>query len=272
LKSDLNSFTGRNRRLLDQLTQLREQHSLLWTQSVSRRNEIDAKCIELDTLTRERDLLKVHCEDTKARILETVTQLQDCPADAISALLAERARLDAEVDEERRRVERLRHEHRGLDLRLNAQAAQRTREREQAMSPVRWSGERSALQVKVKRARQELALLGSLEKSAVRTATACQKKTESLAYSSDDVKRAILCETATIAPAPSQFLIDAIGVEQHYAAGLKRQLAELDAIERRIAEFRPGHDAVLGGNETVAENAERIATLNEELKEIIAAL
>jgi hypothetical protein len=121
------------------------------------------------------------------------------------------------------------------------------------MSPVRWSGERSALQAKVKHARQELALLRSLEKRAVRRATVCQEKAENLADNSDDVKRAIICETTTLPSAPTQFLLGSIDVEKHDAAVLKRQLAELDAVRVRIAEFRTGHDAILGGNEAVAD-------------------
>jgi chromosome segregation ATPase len=272
LKSDVNSFSGRNRRLLEQLTLLREQHSLLLTQTISRKNEIESKRIDLNLQTRSRDFLQQQCEETKARILETVTQLQEYSPEGISKLLSERAKLERTLDDEHKKLERLRHEFQTQPQRLNAQATQRKKEEDQAMSPVRWTGERSGLRAKVQKARQELAFLSSREKSATRTAEVVQTKIETLGYEIEDVKRAILCETGQFTMNAPQFMIDAMETEEQYGKSLKRQMEELDLLEKRIAGFRVGHDEITSMDESASGNAERISLLVEELKSLISSL
>lgn len=268
LRSDVTAFTARNRRLLTQLTQLRDQSGFLSSQEASRRDELVAKYSELECLTQERDGLKRLCEDIKARILETVTQMQECSPAVIARLTAQKAELEAQLQAEKQTLKQTAQERKAAFLKSSADSAKRAKDTEQAMSPIRWAAERSALLAKVKKAKQELSVVGSRERSATKTA----KKADTIAYDADEVKMAIVREIGSIPKSPPQFLFDALEAEQQYEETQRRQIAEIETVERRVAEFKVTHSAIIGSDENNAVNAERIALLMDELKSIRSSL
>jgi chromosome segregation ATPase len=268
LQAEIGSFAARNRRLLQTLTQLREQNSALLAQESSRQREVESLQRKLQSLVEERDFLQGVCEETKAKILARVTEMRETSPEEISRLVAERSGLESLLREETKKLERLQNDERGSSSRLAAQNARRKKDMERTMSANEWVSERAALLAKVKKARQELGLLGSRERGAAKATQDVQNKMEGLSYDQEEVKAAIVAETISTPLAPSKFLADALATEKRYEQKLRRQVDELASLEKTVAQFKAEHAEVVACDEEIAAKGRRIALLTEELREL----
>jgi chromosome segregation ATPase len=272
LQAEIGSFAARNRRLLQTLTQLREQNSGLLAQESARQRDVAALQTKLNSLTDERDFLQGVCESTKAKIVARVTEMRETSPEAIGRLVAERSGLETLLRDEAKRLERLQNDERASSSRIAAQNARRKKDMERTMSASEWVSERAALLGKVKKARQELALLGSRERGAAKATQDVQSRFEGIAYEQEEAKAAIAAETTSIQLAPGRFLADALATEKRYESRLRRQIEELEGIEKTVAQFKVEHAEGVACDEEIAAKGRRIALLTEELRELRAKI
>jgi chromosome segregation ATPase len=268
LKSEVASFAAKNRRHTHRITELRAQQATGAQQERSKQSDVSEKNLELHALTRERALLQNFCEETKAAILATVTDMQECSPDYIAKLVALKSSLEASLQEEKRKAEKLQKDARSRSLKSFADTTRRTKDLVRNMNPMEWQSERAGLLSRVKKARQELELLGSRERGQLKAAHNVHSKCDRMLWEPDEVKIAIALEINSFPSTPPQFLLDSMHTEQQYEKRLKRQLDEVNALEKSVGQFKRQYSELTAIDEENIEKAKRIQLLTEELHEM----
>jgi hypothetical protein len=130
--------------------------------------------------------------------------------------------------------------------------------------------ERATLVSRVKRARDELELLGMREKGNSRSVSRVAQRKEENSYNERDAKAALIQEIAELKSDKSVFLVQTREIELTVKDELAAKLAEIEETMVRIADFQKTTLELMEQQKANAARVGRIKVLKAELADLRA--
>ena len=221
---------------------------------------LESKSIEL---SEQRMTLYENAENTKAKI-NNASQYSQSESSINSvdlrnlhaSLVKELSNLQEELIQSQKKEKSILTASQAQEALLNKKVAIES-------SPSKWISQRTSLVSKIRKARQELALLETRERSSNRI-----NSIASSSISDEDARIAIFLELQDMKKKNNNFLKYSIETENNYAQQLMQKIEEIDKITSELSSFKEETDKLLKEQEEQADRQNYLSLLKADLEEI----
>lgn len=268
LRDEIKSHEAKSTRLLVKRDNLREQA----TDYTKRRAAKKAELKQLNDRLFEKDeellFLTDTCEEIKTKIKEESADLQEFTPEYSAKLQYQYQLLRNTIQERTEYLEKIRNQEAARNSQLAAKQNFRKKDIEKAASPMKWMGQRAALIAKVKKMKQELALIENRERSATKSASRNQQQREEINWNETEIKQAIIAEIKSFKTGPTPFMVDTLNTEKACTQILQNKLKDIEKAHESIVNHKTNTTTLLTKQEELATKGDRIELLKDELQQL----
>ena len=218
--------------------------------------------------TTELDDLKRDVEEIKKKIQDRAQEAQELSPEELALLIAQKNFLQKEVMEKRKFLDSLINEENSTNTRINNLKIRNPRKNKNTYLISNWFHDRINLISKIKNLRKEMKNLQTRERGTIRSVERNQQQIESINFNNDEIKLALIAEKNLYKFEKSQFMLDAMEIEQRYTQKLQTRSGKLDKTQTAIDEFKDSTESVMRLNEECITDDTRKSLLLEELREL----
>lgn len=266
IMSESSIAIAKNMRIVKQIEELKDELSSAIS-TFHQKKQAKAK-VEEEILKKKKEveLLTDICANIKTDIVKINDQLNEYSHRDFQTKAQQRdilrERVISKTDELSKAKDRLR----AVQANLLAMDKLETQKLQKQMSPIKWFSERASLLARVKRARDELMLYNSLNKSTDKSIERSAMLREGFTYTKDDVKRALILERDDLLQRETNFIDEIIQTEENIKVQLEAELNEIQTSMEQIEEFRKQNSKLFKMQEESVTSSGRISILKAELE------
>ncbi|KAK8884780.1 hypothetical protein M9Y10_043900 [Tritrichomonas musculus] len=268
LEGDISSASAQRNRLMKKTESLREQCQNAKINQLAKQNELKSLNDKLLMTTTELDDLKRDVEEIKKKIQDRAQEAQELSPEELALLIAQKNFLQKEVMEKRKFLDSLINEENSTNTRINNLKIRNPRKNKNTYLISNWFHDRINLISKIKNLRKEMKNLQTRERGTIRSVERNQQQIESINFNNDEIKLALIAEKNLYKFEKSQFMLDAMEIEQRYTQKLQTRSGKLDKTQTVIDEFKDSTESVMRLNEECVTDDTRKSLLLEELREL----
>lgn len=268
LEGDISSASAQRNRLMKKTESLREQCQNAKINQLAKQNELKSLNDKLLMTTTELDDLKRDVEEIKKKIQDRAQEAQELSPEELALLIAQKNFLHKEVMEKRKFLDSLINEENSTNTRINNLKIRNPRKNKNTYLISNWFHDRINLISKIKNLRKEMKNLQTRERGTIRSVERNQQQIESINFNNDEIKLALIAEKNLYKFEKSQFMLDAMEIEQRYTQKLQTRSGKLDKTQTAIDEFKDSTESVMRLNEECITDDTRKSLLLEELREL----
>lgn len=268
LEGDISSASAQRSRLMKKTESLREQCQNAKINQLAKQNELKSLNDKLLMTTTELDDLKRDVEEIKKKIQDRAQEAQELSPEELALLIAQKNFLQKEVTEKRKFLDSLINEENSTNTRINNLKIRNPRKNKNTYLISNWFHDRINLISKIKNLRKEMKNLQTRERGTIRSVERNQQQIESINFNNDEIKLALIAEKNLYKFEKSQFMLDAMEIEQRYTQKLQTRSGKLDKTQTAIDEFKDSTESVMRLNEERITDDTRKSLLLEELREL----
>lgn len=268
LEGDISSASAQRSRLMKKTESLREQCQNAKINQLAKQNELKSLNDKLLITTTELDDLKRDVEEIKKKIQDRAQEAQELSPEELALLIAQKNFLQKEVTEKRKFLDSLINEENSTNTRINNLKIRNPRKNKNTYLISNWFHDRINLISKIKNLRKEMKNLQTRERGTIRSVERNQQQIESINFNNDEIKLALIAEKNLYKFEKSQFMLDAMEIEQRYTQKLQTRSGKLDKTQTAIDEFKDSTESVMRLNEECITDDTRKSLLLEELREL----
>lgn len=268
LEGDISSASAQRNRLMKKTESLREQCQNAKINQLAKQNELKSLNDKLLMTTTELDDLKRDVEEIKKKIQDRAQEAQELSPEELALLIAQKNFLQKEVMEKRKFLDSLINEENSTNTRINNLKIRNPRKNKNTYLISNWFHDRINLISKIKNLRKEMKNLQTRERGTIRSVERNQQQIESINFNNDEIKLALIAEKNLYKFEKSQFMLDAMEIEQRYTQKLQTRSGKLDKTQTAIDEFKDSTESVMRLNEECITDDTRKSLLLEELREL----
>ena len=265
LQGDVSNISAKNLRLRKQVDELKQQYDSAEVYMNEKNAELQTANENLAEETSTSGNLKAVVESLKEKIRNFAHGLKDIDPKDTAMLLAQSRFLQNEIAAKTKRLQNLKSEEKTLNSVIYNKQVRRTNVMKSKASTNNWFSERSTLIARVKKLRKDIKMLDTTERGIIRTTERNQSQFDSLNYTSDEVKLAILSEIHSFPTEMPEFIQDAIEVEESYSTKLEKKMEAIEESFQLINNFKENTTQIMKLDEEIAENVARKELLLSEL-------